>query len=369
MFSLLKNKKNLKKSQQELKECQLKYHEIQKILNDKELENKQYEKEISDLKGKQKLSIGLFENFQRFGKSLDNFQFSLNTMASNLNEEKVVAANAAEVSMATRESIDKIAISLHNMSNESRKNSAAVNGLNKHADDIGGFVKVIRDISEQTNLLALNAAIEAARAGDQGRGFAVVADEVRGLAERASIATNEISSLVDVIQSDTDKAQIQMKNVANESENFGKHGDKAVNDMHDLLNLSLQMKKTISATALRSFVELAKLDHLIYKFEIYKVFMSMSDKRVSEFTNHKLCRLGKWYYEGDGAHCYSKLPGFKQIEQPHIRTHMAGIDAIKEFNNNNFEKSLTLLEEMENSSIKVLAFLEEMAKSGESYQS
>ena len=120
-----------------------------------------------------------------------------------------VAGATQELSEATNEIAQNVAESARATSEAQEKaeyTNQVIKELGENSEKIGGIIQVINSIADQTNLLALNATIEAARAGEAGKGFAVVANEVKELAKQTSEATEEITKMIQIIQSGTSKA-------------------------------------------------------------------------------------------------------------------------------------------------------------------
>ncbi|BAN36025.1 methyl-accepting chemotaxis sensory transducer [Sulfuricella denitrificans skB26] len=306
----------------------------------------------------------LFQYLGLYGQSAMDVQKTMAALAMAMKDEKERTVTAVAQLSANSAALGRIASNMHEMSARTQETARNVESLNERASQIGGIVNLIKEIADQTNLLALNAAIEAARAGEQGRGFAVVADEVRKLAERTTKATSEISTLVVAIQTETSQAKAQIELSPRQAEAFMQDVNDASGNMQNLMNLTHDMEAAIAASALRSFTEVAKIDHLVYKFEIYKVFLGISSKQPGEFAPHTGCRLGKWYYEGDGHGCFSKLEGYKEIEPPHKAFHAQGLAAVEHYYAGEIQKGLEKVKAMEDSSVHVLHELSHLAESG-----
>jgi len=104
---------------------------------------------------------------------------------------------------------------LHELLNQTKSDIDLLSGK---TNEINSVVQIIQSVAEQTNLLALNAAIEAARAGESGRGFAVVADEVRQLAHNTQKATEQISEMIVSLQDASKRTVDSMEQAANQTE-------------------------------------------------------------------------------------------------------------------------------------------------------
>ncbi|MGL1956469.1 MAG: CZB domain-containing protein [Colwellia sp.] len=99
------------------------------------------------------------------------------------------------------------------------------------------------------------------------------------------------------------------------------------------------------------------MDNVVWKLEVYQVMLGMSDKKASDFSNHKLCRLGQWYYQGEGAEKYASNTSFKQLEVPHSQVHTHGLNALKSMNSGDMEQAVKELAVMEKASVDVINLL------------
>ncbi|MFZ5374625.1 MAG: CZB domain-containing protein [Campylobacterota bacterium] len=67
------------------------------------------------------------------------------------------------------------------------------------------------------------------------------------------------------------------------------------------------------------FSNLAKIDHVIYKNNVYAfLFGQESDFKP---VDHHSCRLGKWYDGGVGKEQFGHLKSYSRLEGPHAQVH------------------------------------------------
>jgi len=255
--------------------------------------------------------------------------------------------------------LGKIVEDMSGLNSQMVSMSERISGLSTTADNINKFVTTITSISDQTNLLALNAAIEAARAGDAGRGFSVVADEVRALATETNKSATEVSELVNGIIQSTAEAVSGVNELRGNNEEL-EVGINSLNDSYESMVTHCEsMKNTITEGALRSFIQTVKLDHVVWKADVYAVICGHSVQPTSEFSDHTQCRLGQWYKE-NARTPIAQNTAFRELEAPHAAVHRSGVAAIEAVQTGDTSAVNTRLLEMEKASERVLALLDRL---------
>lgn len=290
--------------------------------------------------------------------------------------------------------------------------------LERVVDSLGKIVDMISKIAGQTNLLALNATIEAARAGEHGKGFSVVAGEVKSLSNQTSDATKKIQEQIKQLHTtfgdmreavsgtqatigtvvekahkvSHDFEQINSNSVSIETQvselahiisqqriavellsrnmnvvaQKGNENLDAVNALADQTDHSVKLiedwrQKLAAQDIPNQVIYLAQADHLLWKKRLLDMAVGRSGSKASDFSDHTLCRLGKWYYQQATSDAYASLPDFKAIEEPHKKVHHYGIEAARLFEQGKIEEGMRLYAELEAASQEVIKGLKKLA--------
>ncbi|KLE09060.1 hypothetical protein AF79_06900, partial [Aliarcobacter butzleri L354] len=147
----------------------------------------------------------------------------------------------------------------------------------------------------------------------------VVAQEVRNLATRSADAAKQIKDVVNLIQNETEKIKQSsetVSSVVNETKSRIGVLSKLMNTFQKNSNRGVYEVESISN---RIFINLAKLDHVIYKNNLYQLIFG--GEHNFKPVDHHNCRLGKWYDTGLGREQFSIVPSYKNLEKYHHTVH------------------------------------------------
>jgi hypothetical protein len=298
-------------------------------------------------------------HFANIYNSLDLIRNQTLSSSESLSNEQSRLRETSSLFQQSTMVLDQIKVGIQALDEIMQRSIASVVALEDATQRINQFTDMITEISNQTNLLALNAAIEAARAGEQGRGFAVVADEVRTLASKTADATNEIKEFVTKITENSAQTRTNFDQISGSMDMMNSSVSTVSGVIDEVVELANNMASVISLSTANSFIETVKLDHVLYKMNVYRTIFGVEHKTAADFASHRECRLGKWYFDGEGRKL-SHLETFKRLDRPHMQVHEAGKNAIMSHFSGDHDASIAALSDMEDASNLVLDILDQL---------
>src|SRR5690554_6320876 len=345
---------------------------LNKAYAERDEQNRRLEAELEEersalVKTRSELELGhrLMAGLGQFSSSLSELKGSFSELSDLLGSRRSEALKTGDESGQVRDGMATVVQRLDGARQRVVSSAGQMEALETETGSITSLVDVIDGVSDQTSLLALNASIEAARAGEHGRGFSVVATEVRSLAFRAGEATQEIEGAISRIRAQTQTVAGASRYNSEEMEKLATEAEGARDRLLTLIDLANTSSEALGNAALLSEIELANLEELEIKLTVYQILAGLTDKTAESLPDETQCRLGQWYYDGDGSTRYAGQLNFRAIEEPHRLVHVYAKSAVLAHNEGRPDDALKALELMEANNLDVMARLRCLVSAGQ----
>lgn len=312
---------------------------------------------LSTNESKELLSLVEFEN-EKLKQGLLTIQSNLSESVNFNTETKEIYEEVFTQFNELTQSTDKILKNSITLNANLDETIRSANEMIENVNEISGFLKGIQGVASQTNLLALNATIEASRAGEAGKGFAVVANEVKELSKQTGDLVKEVEVSLGKINNSSIEVEQNMNRALDQSKENRDVLEKFNQDIVHTRKINDSAISNVQKNSDRVFITLAKLDHVIWKINTYLSIIKR--KPVLKFVDHHNCRLGKWYYEGEGQSNFSSVSSYYKLEDPHAIVHNGTKSILEALEKGDYdlEKFVAAVETMEEGSDGVFQYLD-----------
>jgi hypothetical protein len=165
--------------------------------------------------------------------------------------------------------------------------------------------------------------------------------------------------LVDTINRETSDADQRINGMANKTHELADCSGSITRTINNALDKAHGMFNLLDAAARENFLQTVKLDHMVWKNKVYSQFIGLGRE---QHTDHHQCRLGQWYFQGEGKSRYGHLRSFGQLEQPHRQVHELGLEALRQHEAGNETAAIEKLHAMERASLQVIHAIDSLAR-------
>jgi methyl-accepting chemotaxis protein len=130
--------------------------------------------------------------------------------------------------------------------------------------------------------------------------------------------------------------------------------------LYELVDNSKKISKDNTIIGNELFVNMAKLEHMVYKNYVYA--SAFEGKIKSSLAGEDSCGFGKWYAH-EGKNSFSNTTAFKELKQPHSQVHknIAKVIGLLEKNNiDSYEQIISVFKDTELKSKEIFDILDKM---------